>query len=369
MIHVAARLLDVWVLAAAADRAGMTLGSRLSAWDGGWFVRIAAEGYPPFLDLSNPTVDQRTGGLAFLPVYPMLMRGISAVSGLSLPTAGILVSVVAALVAAAGVYTLTERLTSRPVAVLAVALWSVLPMSIVLTMVYTEALFTALAVWALVAAMRERWLMAGMLAFVAGLTRATGLALGVAVVAGIILAVRRSGLTWRMVLGGLLALAGTPTWWLWTWARTGQPDAWFAVQREFWGSQFDFGRELSDTALDTLLFRNVLAPEQRLVYTAAIVLLLLAVVLALDLVIRTVRDLRWLVPTVYAVAVLGLTLGGAGYVFSKIRFVLPMVPLLIPVAIVLGRTRRPVAVAAVVVLGLAGAWWGAFMLTVWTAAI
>jgi len=59
-----------------------------------------------------------------------------------------------------------------------VAVWAVAPASFVLSMVYSEALFCALAIWSLVALVERRWLMAGVLTIGAGVARSsTGVAL------------------------------------------------------------------------------------------------------------------------------------------------------------------------------------------------
>lgn len=53
----------------------------------------------------------------------------------------------------------------------------VYPTAFVQSMAYTETLFTALAAWALYAVLRGRWIVAGALCVLAGLTRPTAAAL------------------------------------------------------------------------------------------------------------------------------------------------------------------------------------------------
>ncbi|MGI8723392.1 MAG: hypothetical protein ACR2JG_14350, partial [Geodermatophilaceae bacterium] len=100
------RTIGLLVLAAAPEQAGRSLIEVLGIWDGGWYVRIAEEGYADHLDLSAAATDQSTGSLAFFPVYPMLMRLVAAPTGLDPRVAGVLISVTAGAIAAAGIASL-----------------------------------------------------------------------------------------------------------------------------------------------------------------------------------------------------------------------------------------------------------------------
>lgn len=361
-VHVAARGVGLGVLALMAGTAGRTPVTRLSIWDGGWYLRIADGGYAEQLDLSS----EATGSLGFYPLYPLLIRGVSSVTGLDGRTAGVLLSELAAVVAAAGLYTLATRLYDRRVGVALVALWSAQPLSIVLSMVYTEALFTALAVWALVALRRHSWLAAGILGLLAGLTRSSGLGVGAAVAA-------YAGWVWwrgqertaRQLLGSVLALAGTPLWWLWVGLRVDQIDGWFVVQAEVWGSRWDWGASV--LGLGAGLFTQEVRYSGDAVFVIAVTftLLILAVVLLLEAVARGV----WWPLLVYAAVLLVLTVGSAGYINSKPRFLVPIFPLLIPVALAAVRAPRRVQIVGGVLVAIGSAWFGAFLLVVWQFAI
>ena len=75
-------------------------------------------------------------------------------------------------------------------------------------MAYSEALFTALAAWALHACLCRRWLLAGLLAALAGLTRPVGAAVVAAVlVTALVQVVRERGTRVRRS-GALLAPLG-----------------------------------------------------------------------------------------------------------------------------------------------------------------
>ena len=97
---------------------------------------------------------------------------------------------VAGLAAAWGLTALGMKLTGDPrISLLMVAIWAVAPSSTVLSMMYAEALFCALAIWALVALVSRRWLTAGLLTLAAGTVRSTALALILTVCAAALIAV------------------------------------------------------------------------------------------------------------------------------------------------------------------------------------
>lgn len=361
-VHVAARAVGLAVLALMARTAGLDPVPRLAIWDGGWYLRIAEGGYADRLD---PAVEA-TGSLAFYPLYPLLIRAVSTVTGLDGPTAGVLLSELAAAVAAAGLYLLATRLWDRRTGVALVALWSAQPLSIVLSMVYTEALFTALAVWALVALHRRQWLTTGLLALFAGLTRSSGLGVAAAVAA-------YAGWLWwrgqertgRQILATALATAGPPLWWLWVGLRVDRLDGWFAVQDQIWGSRWDWGGSVMSLAAGMFTQQVRYGGEAVFVIAVTFALLIAAVLLLLEAVAQRV----WWPLLVYAAVLLALTLGSAGYINSKPRFLVPIFPLLIPLALAAARAPQRVQLVGGALVLLGSAWFGAYLLVVWPFAI
>jgi hypothetical protein len=135
-----------------------------SLWDSGWFLEIARHGY---------TSEQSA---AFFPVYPLLVHALAWVTRSTL-VAGVLISLVAAGLAAVAVQRIAQELLPERAArdsVLFLALW---PVAFVFTAVYSDALFLAFAAWAFLAAMRKRPWLAGVIGGLAVGTRLIGLAL------------------------------------------------------------------------------------------------------------------------------------------------------------------------------------------------
>lgn len=357
-LHVLVRATGLLVLKLMADTAHVDPVERLSIWDGGWYLRIAESGYAGVLDLST----EHTGSLAFYPLYPMLIRAVHAGTGLDAVTAGVLLSELAAAIAAVGMYVLSCRLWTPRVGVALVLLWSAQPLSIVLSMLYTEALFTALAVWALVFLHRRSWLTAGVLALLAGLSRTSGLGVGVAVAAyALWLWLRGQQRSGRQLIAAVLALAGTPLWWLWVGQHVGRFDAWFLIQDKIWGSRWDWGYAVTDLGRKLFTQEVRYSSDAAFVITVTYVLLILAVLLLAE---AAARRLWWPL-LVYAVALLALTLGSDGLVNAKPRFLVPIFPLLVPLAMALAEAHRRTQVAVGVLVTVASAWFGAFLLVVW----
>lgn len=133
-------------------------------WDAGWYLGVAEHGY---------TSRQSA---AFFPLYPLVVRGLTAVVG-SVAVAGVLVSLVSAGAAAVLVARLARPLLSERGARDSVLLLALYPVAFVFTSVYPEGLFLALAAGAFLAALQGRGWTAGMLAALAVATRPFGLAL------------------------------------------------------------------------------------------------------------------------------------------------------------------------------------------------
>jgi hypothetical protein len=343
-LFLGARLAGAAVLALVAQAAGkhpLTLLGR--SWDSVWYLGIAAHGYGRSLRLGSTIVSD----LAFFPLYPALVRAVTALTPLGGIGAGLLVSWTAAAVAAAGIHAVGSRLHGRSVGVALVLLWGLLPHSVVLSMAYTEPVLTAFAAWSLYAVLAGHWLWAGFLAACAGLARPNGFAVAAAVLAaaGAELWRRRGRVAHRLWTGAALAPLGWTAYVLWVGRCTGNPlGGYLEVQRR-WGSRFDFGRGALEVVRRTLLHGG------RFLFPMALIIVAVAALLyALLLLERAPLPLL-----VHSGVLLLIALGGSGFFESKPRFLLPAFPLLLPLARAVVRTARARPWhATVVVAALAG---------------
>ena len=133
-------------------------------WDSDFFLRIAQNGYDD-------------ASAAFHPLYPALIAGLGRVFFGHYILAGLVISLLCCL----GSFVLLHRLASKHLdadgARRSVLYLAVFPMALFLQAVYSESLFLLLVLAAFTFAERDRFAAAGLVAGLAILTRATGLAL------------------------------------------------------------------------------------------------------------------------------------------------------------------------------------------------
>jgi hypothetical protein len=358
-VYLAVRLLGIAVLALMAAHSGSDVVRELSTWDGAWLLAIAEHGYAgvpaDMLDAFGRHTPQTS--LGFFPGYPGLVAAVGVLTGGNLVAAGLLVSVVAGVAAAHALTRLGELVPggSRRAGLLLTALFAAAPMGVVLSMTYTEALFCALAGWALVAVLREQWLLAGACAAGAGLVRPTAssvvAAVGLAALAAVV--ARRGG--WRPWAGGLLAATGILGYLGYVAARTGAIDGWFAIQREGWGWYLDGGGA-------TARFTGAVLTAGERAFDLLVVLALVGSLVLLG--ISVAMRIPWPL-LVYGALVLVTVWGTEGLMNAKLRLLLPAFVLLLPVALGLARRRTGTAVAVVAAAACASAWFGGYALTIW----
>lgn len=138
------------------------------AWDTPHYLDIARAGYDPGGDLALAV---------FFPLYPALIGVVSLV--VAPLAAAMLISFVATLAAAFALYALVlHDGGDRPMARRAVSAMVLFPTSFALVAPYSEALYLALSIGAILAARLDRWAGAGLLGLFAALARVQGWLLG-----------------------------------------------------------------------------------------------------------------------------------------------------------------------------------------------
>lgn len=343
------RALGLLVLAIWSDLAGHSARTLLSArWDSLWYVRVAESGYG--FTLRAPD-GRNLSSTAFFPLYPWLEKACSAVLPLTPADAGLLISALASLAAAWGVFAVADHTYGRRTGITLVGLWAALPVGIVQSMAYSESLFVALAAWSLYAVLTGRWLTAGALACLAGLARPVGLAVSAALIAATLL--NRTRPTVRNLAACVIAPAGAVAYILWVGARRHSLLGYLDVQAE-WGNGFDGGTAFARFLTEPLTG----SPSPPLAVVVLLVLLALAVWPHLI-------GLRQHQPpplVVYSALVTLLALGASGYFGSKPRLLLPAFPLLLPLAVVLARSRPRATYLTLSLMTAAAAVYGAFWL-------
>jgi Mannosyltransferase (PIG-V) len=328
----------------------------IASWDSGRYLHIAAHGY------SYVPGDLRLDVIfAWFPGYPAAIDTLSWIPGVRADGAALAVTIAAGLAAAWGLTRLGLALTGdRRISLLLVALWAVAPGSLVWTMLYSEALFCALAVWSLVALVEQRWLTAAGLTILAGTVRSTAMALIAAVAFAalppVIRAVRARepiGAWWRPAAAVVTAPLGLVGYWAYSaWAT--RHLAGFVWVEENAHNSFDWGKGI------------ILAAKQAIIYgpNASVALTLLVIAAAVILTAWSLAERMPVYLRAYTLVVVVLALApGPYYLGSKPRFLLPAMLLGLPLARLLARARIWVLIPLIAVLAAASTWFGIYLMT------
>lgn len=143
---------------------GDALAGSAVRWDSIHYLDIAAYGY------------RARANTVFFPLYPLLIK----VGGAILQSdviAGVVISLIAFAIALVLLHRLTVEELGVPAADATVLVLVFAPLSFFFSAVYTESLFLALSLGAFYAARHERWMIAGLCAAAAAITRVPGVLL------------------------------------------------------------------------------------------------------------------------------------------------------------------------------------------------
>lgn len=148
-------------------------------WDGRWYQTVAEFGYPSVLPhLADGQVAQNAW--AFLPGYPYLVRAVMLLTGLPWPVAAVLASLGFGLGAALMLYRLLRLKLDASTSMFAVVLFCVAPTSPLLQVAYAEAMYVFLLAVALWLLLKRRYLALMPVAVLMAFVRPSGLAFALA---------------------------------------------------------------------------------------------------------------------------------------------------------------------------------------------
>lgn len=327
----------------------------LTKWDAQYYLAIAEFGYfDADLGTTEP-VHERT--LAFFPGFSYLVRVVHQVTGLDYVVSSIVLNTGAGIVLTAGAMALAARMGANRVASAGAGiLVSAAPMSITFSMPYSEALFGALSLWALVALLDRRWWLAGLLIFLCGGIRLTAVALIGVFFLVVVFKARRNWKAWTALALTPWLLAGYV---LWASLHTWRVGGYFGIQEKGWHSGFDFG-------IATARWMWTVMTTSREAGYLLSVAVIVASLCALILGFRRLPLAVWL----FSATVMATVLLSDGIMHSRPRLLLPAVILLLPWVIRIS-TRVPRGWQILVAAGwvLFGGWFSAYMLAVFPWAI
>lgn len=229
-VYFASRLLLLLVALLDTVLTHRSLGQELSLYDGRWYLKLAEHGYPDQALTSKST-------LGFLPLYPLVIRGLSVIT-VSPLAAGLIVALAGGLISAVLVQRLATHWWGEETARLAVLVFCLFPGAIVFSMAYSEGLTMPLVLGCLLALRNRRWAAAGVLASLAGTLEPTALVL-IPVCIGVSWHhLKTHGWRDRDALRSLAAPALAPlgigAFAIYLWVRTGTPLASYHAQSDGW---------------------------------------------------------------------------------------------------------------------------------------
>jgi hypothetical protein len=200
------------------------VGNLLARWDTFWYLDIAARGYHWN---GNPLEQQNP---VFFPLYPLLLRAGTVVTGGHPLLAGLCISLAAFLLALCYFWRWTADRLGPDTASAGVWLLCAFPSAIYFSAVYTESLYLLVAVAACYYAERRLPARAAIAGLLAGLVRPNGLLLSIPL-AWLAFASRRERGHWAARLGAVIApVIGALCFSAYLAWRVGDATAWIANQ-------------------------------------------------------------------------------------------------------------------------------------------
>jgi hypothetical protein len=233
VIFLLSRAVTWSTLAVCAAVTHRSLAAEVDRWDGRWFLRAVVSGWPAHLPERHGHVAAST--VAFFPVFPLAIRWLSDLTGLSPLAAGLTITSVTGLSATVGVWLAVRHYADRAAADRATLLVAMFPGAFVLSLVYSDGIVVTCVAFGLLALMTRRWFLAGVLGMIATGTSPIALAFEVSCLwcASRALAGRRD---WRVLAAPVLTPLGVVAYQLWLWAHTGNLFAWQLTERGGWNS-------------------------------------------------------------------------------------------------------------------------------------
>jgi len=233
VIYVLSRVVTVGTIAVCSPLSGVSMSGEIDRWDSRWFLRAAVDGWPRHIPPGAGPAVRST--IAFFPVFPLTIRWLSDLTGLSPLTCGLVVGWTSGLTAMVGVWALVRHYADPAAADRATLLVAVFPGSFILSLVYAEGMAVTFVAFGLLALMRRRWVTAGVLGLLATATTPIALAFVVSCAWCAYREVSRHR-DWRSLAAPVLSPLGFVAFQVWLWRHTGSLLAWRLTERNGWDS-------------------------------------------------------------------------------------------------------------------------------------
>jgi hypothetical protein len=218
-------------------------------WDGAWYYSIISGGY-------SSAAPVGPSNIAFFPGLPNVGRAISLLPRVSEFSGIVIACLVFGLTAVLLFWRFAMRIIEREEGVLvATFLFSMTPGSVVFSMIYSEGLFISLSIFCLLQLSQRRFLIASIVASVAGLVRPSAAVLILIVVVWSAYEIKRSK-NWQLVFAIMIAPIGILSYAVYLQFHVGSMRTYFDAQRLGWGESFSLTARLEDVRLLVLWIAN-----------------------------------------------------------------------------------------------------------------
>jgi hypothetical protein len=210
----------------------------LNTWDTRWYQQIVVHGYPHMLPVDD-VGDVKYNTWAFFPVFPGIVKGLMAVTGLGFNVVSIAVATVFGGAATVALHRVLLVQFKRTQALWGALLFAFGPLSFLLQLGYAESTFLFFLFVALWFMQRKRYLAMIPFALVASFTHPGALALGAAIgFQGLHRLWRRNPIPHREWITGIVAIiaivAAALLWPVLVTAITGDPSGYFDTELAWW---------------------------------------------------------------------------------------------------------------------------------------
>jgi hypothetical protein len=201
-----------------------------SRWDSNWYLDIVEKGY-------EKRIDDTLSNIVFFPLYPALVKTFSLLLGGNAILAGGVVSLLFLILSCQLLYKLVKKHHKESDPLFSVFLLLIFPTAFFLNCVYTESLFIFLSLAVFYFTFEKKYLFAGLIGFLASLTRVTGVLLFLPMLIQIFIQEKDKARGYEKYLSSFLIPFGTGLFFLYHWIVFGDPLLFFEVQSA-WGRSF-----------------------------------------------------------------------------------------------------------------------------------
>lgn len=285
----------------------------LLRWDVGWYLSIINDGYQ-----YNPLLHQQQN-IAFFPLYPILVRELSNITGITNYVIGIIISNLFLFIALCVIFFIiqTQHIKTKINPYIPIFLICFFPMSFFYSTLYTESLFLMLAALTFYFIFKNKIILASIFVGFASATRNIGILLLLPIIYKIVFLDNHIECNWKVKLlkifsTSFIGSTGLMSFILFQYLKFGQWNAFIQIQHE-WGRKVNnsifvsFGNSFHETIINLISINP---------HSLDSIILIIGLILCLNLVRKKQYYiyLIWIVPSIIIPLSTGTTTSLSRYI-------------------------------------------------------